>query len=87
MPQITANNITLAYDVLGKGPPVVWTTGGWFPRIGRDYLNAGYLSANYQVLLWDRRNSGASDIAIEDAPSEFHLWTDDLHWLLKGHRC
>jgi len=35
------------------------------------------------VLTWDRRNSGASDIAIEDAESEFHLWTDDLHILLQ----
>jgi pimeloyl-ACP methyl ester carboxylesterase len=48
----------------------------------RAYPSAEHLSANYQVLVWDRRNTGASDLAIEDAPSEVHLWADDLHHLL-----
>ena len=81
MPKIRVNNIVLAYEVFGQGTPVVWTPGGWFPR-DRAYLSAGRLSANYQALLWDRRNTGASDIAIEDVPSEMHLWADDLHHLL-----
>lgn len=82
MPKIKVNDVTLAYEVLGSGPPIVWTPGGWSEREVWTYLNAGCLSANYSVLVWDRRNSGASDIAIEDAPSEYELWADDLHYLL-----
>jgi pimeloyl-ACP methyl ester carboxylesterase len=84
VPKIKVNGVSIAYEVAGKGPPIVWTPGGWFPRNAFTYVFAGRLSANYQVLTWDRRNSGASDIAIEDAESELHLWTDDLHALLQA---
>lgn len=82
MPRMNVNNVTLAYEVLGDGSPIVWTPGAWFPRDNWVYLNAGCLAADYKVLLWDRRNCGASDVQLEDAPSELHLWTDDLHHLL-----
>jgi pimeloyl-ACP methyl ester carboxylesterase len=82
MPKITVNGVTLAYELFGQGPPVVWTPAGWFPRNEYSYLLAGRLSANYRVLLWDRRNTGESDIGIEDAPSDMHLMADDLHHLL-----
>ncbi|MEJ2263512.1 MAG: alpha/beta hydrolase [Anaerolineales bacterium] len=83
MPEIRVNNIELAYEVFGKGAPIVWTPGGRSPRDNWVYLLAGQLSANYKVLIWDRRNgSGASDIAFEEAPSDVHLWAADLHHLL-----
>jgi pimeloyl-ACP methyl ester carboxylesterase len=82
MPKAQVNGISIAYEIAGKGPPIVWTPGGWFPRNPFTYLFAGRFSANYAVLTWDRRNSGRSDVGIEDAESEFHLWTDDLHALL-----
>ena len=84
MPKIDVHGMNLAYEVFGEGPPIVWTSGGWLPRAERAYLLAGRLSVNYKVLVWYRRNSGASDIAIEDAPSEFYLWADDLHRLLNA---
>lgn len=84
MPTLRVNDVTLAYEVLGNGPVVVWTPGGWFPRNEWAYLNAGCFCADYTSLLWDRRNSGLSDVAIDDAPSEFHLWADDLHALLNA---
>ncbi len=82
MPSIAVNGVTLAYEVFGSGPTVVWSTHGWFPRDDLAYLVAGRLSAHYRVLLWDRRNSGASDVAMADTPSEHELWTEDLHCLL-----
>src|SRR5687768_6013810 len=82
MPRISVNGVSLAYEVLGDGSPIVWTPGGWFPRDNWVYLNAGSLASQYKNLLWDRRNCGASDVRIEDAPSELHLWADDLHHLL-----
>lgn len=83
MSKIKVNGVSIAYEVAGEGPPIVWTPGGWGPRNPFTYVFAGRFSANYQVLTWDRRNSGASDLAIKDAESEWHLWTDDLHALLQ----
>ena len=84
MPRINVNGVNLAYEIFGEGPPIVWTPGGWSPRDDFVYLHAKRLSPNYKVLLWDRRNCGASDLAIEDAPSEYYLWSDDLHHLLNA---
>jgi len=83
MPKAKVNGISIAYEVAGKGSPIVWTSAGWFPRQPGHYMFAGRFSANYRVLIWDRRNCGASNIAIEDAESEGHLWADDLHALLQ----
>lgn len=83
MAKIEVNGVSIAYEVAGEGPPIVWTGGGWFPRNPFTFVFAGRFSANYKVLTWDRRNCGASDMAIEDAPSDWHLWTDDLHALLQ----
>jgi pimeloyl-ACP methyl ester carboxylesterase len=44
---------------------------------------AEMLSSRHKVLVYDRRNCGASDILIQDVPSEFDLWVDDLHVLLE----
>jgi pimeloyl-ACP methyl ester carboxylesterase len=82
MPRLLVNGVTIAYEILGSGTPVVLTPGAWFPREPWVYVNAGCLSDQHAVILWDRRNCGASDVLIEDAPSELHLWTDDLHALL-----
>ena len=83
MSKVVVNGVSIAYEVAGEGSPIVWTPGAWGPRGPFTYVFAGRFSANYQVLTWDRRNSGASDLAIEDAESEWHLWTDDLHALLQ----
>lgn len=84
MPKIHVNRVTLAYETLGDGPPIVWTPGGWLPRDEWSYFYAGALANAYTVLLWDRRNSGASDLAVDEAASEFELWADDLHALLQA---
>ena len=84
MAKIKVNNITLAYETLGEGKPIVFTPGVFLPRDNWAYLQAGRFSKDYKVLLWDRRNTGMSDIGIEDSVSEWHLWTDDLHNLLNA---
>jgi len=86
MPTINVNGVTLAYEVFGKGPSVVWSTHGIGARGPLAYMVAGRLAANYRVLIWDRRNSGASDLAIEDAPSDQYPSSDDLHHLLQALR-
>ena len=36
----------------------------------------------YRVVIFDRRNCGASDVVIEGDESEYEIWADDLHELL-----
>ena len=81
MPNIQVNGCNIAYEEMGSGPPLVLNSGG---RNDRNQLRdlAGWLAEDHRVIIYDRRNTGASDLAIADAPSEFHLWADDLHEML-----
>jgi len=84
MPKITVNRVSLAYEVLGKGTPVVFTGGGFdVPKETARWL-AGRMSLENRALIYDRRNSGASDVLFEDVPNELHLFADDLHALLES---
>ena len=71
------------YEVYGyQGPWFVLTTGG---RSGLHRLVslAENLSHNgYRVLLHDRRNTGASDVAISSDPFEDVMFADDVAELL-----
>ena len=44
-------------------------------------LAEGIAAAGYRVLLHDRRNCGASDVAFDGSASEHEVWADDLHAL------
>ena len=74
----------LDYELLGpsEAPCLALTPGG---RAAKDALRslAEGLATRYRVLLWDRRNTGASDIYFGDAASEQELWADDLAALLQ----
>ena len=77
------------YEVLGSGPWVALTPG---ERSGREPLRLLALrvaQAGYQVLLYDRRNCGASDVVIARRKaadgtelSEQEIWAEDLNELL-----
>ena len=81
MATILIDGCTIHYELLGQGVPIVLTPGG---RAGRDAVRAlgDRLAGEYQVLLWDRRNTGASDVVIGN-DSEQATWADDLARLLK----
>lgn len=88
MPSANIRGVNINYRIIGEaGPFVALITGG--RRGHEEFLPlAGKIAAEgYRVLLHDRRNTGASDVAI-DAPesataSEEEIWTDDLHALLQ----
>ena len=82
MPKMTVNECTLAYEVLGEGPSVVFTPGG---RAGLEVTCqlAEQLSSRYRVLIYDRRNCGASEVSIAGSSSEWEIWADDVHALLE----
>jgi pimeloyl-ACP methyl ester carboxylesterase len=38
---------------------------------------------SYRVVIFDRRNTGASDVVIAGKDSEYEIWADDIHALLR----
>jgi pimeloyl-ACP methyl ester carboxylesterase len=38
--------------------------------------------AGHRVVIFDRRNCGASDVVVDGADSEYEIWADDVHELL-----
>jgi pimeloyl-ACP methyl ester carboxylesterase len=83
MPVAEIRGVSIHYDLIGtKGPWVVLITGG---RRGREEfvpLAQKIAAHGFQVLLHDRRNTGASDVVIDGEDGEEIIWTDDLAELL-----
>lgn len=84
MATVEVDGTTIAYEIVGEGAPWVLTPGGRFskdePGI-RDLADA--LAAHGQrVLIWDRPNTGASDICFTGA-SESEMQADKLAGLLR----
>ena len=83
MPLATVNGINLNYEILGtKGPSVALSPGGRRGMEGVQSLAQQVANAGYRVLIHDRRNCGASDVAFDGDDSEYEIWADDLNALL-----
>ena len=83
MPLASVRGVHINYEVLGKdGPWVALSPGGRRGIEGVQALGTLIAEAGHRVLLHDRRNCGASDVAIEGSESEYEIWADDLHALL-----
>jgi pimeloyl-ACP methyl ester carboxylesterase len=84
MPTATVNGVSIAYDVIGNGGrPWVITPGG---RYSKDYpgvreLAAALAETGNRVLVWDRPNTGASDVCFTGS-SESAMQADILAGLL-----
>lgn len=84
MPTATVNGVTLAYEVIGdRGTPWVLTPGGRFSKDvpGVRELAEALAAAGNQVLIWDRPNTGASDVHFGGS-SESAMQADALAGLL-----
>ena len=82
MPVATIRGVELTYEVLGeRGPFVALQPGGRRAGAALRSLAAKIAEAGYRVIIYDRRNTGASAIAIE-GDSENEEWAEDLHALL-----
>lgn len=83
MPVANVRGVGINYDVLGSGGPWIVLTGGGrmdlevFRPLGQHLADAGHL-----VVIHDRRNCGASDIALDGEGSEEELFADDTYELL-----
>lgn len=83
MPIATINGVNINYDTLGaRGPWIALSPGGRRELGNVRTLGDRLAAAGYRVLIHDRRNCGASDVAFDGSQSEYEIWADDLHALL-----
>jgi pimeloyl-ACP methyl ester carboxylesterase len=83
MPYTDIRGAQIKYAVLGdQGPWVALSPGGRRGMEGVQSLGERIAKAGYRVLIHDRRNCGASDVAFDGSGSEYEVWADDLHELL-----
>lgn len=86
MPFAKVRGVNINYEIVGKaGPWVALVPGGRRDMSGVKGLAECVAARGYRVLLHDRRNCGLSDVAIEGDESEYEIWADDLHELLRQH--
>ena len=85
MPVEQINGLGIAYEVIGQGEPWVITPGGRFSKDAPGVRElAGALAATRkQVLIWDRPNTGASEVCF-DGDSESVMQADALAGLLRA---
>jgi pimeloyl-ACP methyl ester carboxylesterase len=86
MPVSTIRGVNINWRTVGdRGPWVMMTTGG---RRGHDEFVplAEKIARNgFRIMLHDRRNTGASDLWIEDGEGEEATWLGDMHELMASH--
>jgi 2-hydroxy-6-oxonona-2,4-dienedioate hydrolase len=89
MPTVEINGGQVVYEVLGEtdSVPLALTPGG---RFSKDFPGVRPLAerltqGGVKVLLWDRPNTGASDVQISDRwLTESHMYADTLQQLIKN---
>ncbi len=79
------NGLGIAYEVIGRGEPWILTPGGRFSKEtdGIRGLAEALASAGKRVVIWDRPNTGASEVCF-DGDSESVVQADALAGLV-GH--
>ena len=84
MPLAQVRGVNLNYKVLGDhGPWVALSPGGRRDISGIELLASKVADHGYRVVVFDRRNCGASDVVIDGTESEYEIWADDIHELLR----
>src|SRR5271167_3490321 len=83
MPVATVRDIDINYQVLGdRGPWVALQPGGRRGLVGVKPLAERIAEAGARVLIYDRRNCGASGVSFDGGNSENEIWAEDLRELL-----
>jgi pimeloyl-ACP methyl ester carboxylesterase len=85
MPVAQVNGLGVAYELIGSGEPWALTPGGRFSKDvpGVRELAESLAATGKQVLIWDRPNTGASEVCF-DGDSESAMQADVLAGLLEG---
>jgi pimeloyl-ACP methyl ester carboxylesterase len=80
----TIRGVHINYKILGNdGPWVALSPGGRRDISGIELLAAKLAERRYRVVIFDRRNCGASDVVIDGQESEYEIWADDEHELMR----
>ena len=83
MPVAKVRGVDIIYDMLGdRGPFIAIQPGGRRGGVSVRSLGEKLAEAGNRVVVYDRRNTGASGVAI-DGEAENDEWADDLHELLR----
>jgi len=82
---VEIDGTTIAYEIVGEGRPWVITPGGRFTKEapGVRELAEALAAHDQRVLIWDRPNTGASDVCFAGA-SESEMQADHLAGLLNA---
>lgn len=84
MPIANVRGVEINYKILGdRGPWVALSPGGRRDIGGIERLAGKVADHGYRVVVFDRRNCGASEVVIDGTDSEYEIWADDLHELLR----
>ena len=83
MPMSKVRGVNINYKVLGdQGPWVALSPGGRRDITGIELQAKEVAARGYRVVIFDRRNCGASDVVIDGNDSEYEIWADDINELL-----
>ena len=83
MPVVNVRGVDINYEVLGdRGPWVAMQPGGRRGLVGVKPLAEKLAEAGNRVLIYDRRNCGASGVSFDGGNSENEIWAEDLRELL-----
>ena len=84
MPYAKVRGVDIHYQILGNSGPWVALSPGGRRDISGIQNQAGKLAdLGYRVVIFDRRNCGASEVVIDGNESEYEIWADDVHELLR----
>ncbi len=84
MPVTNIRGVAINYEVIcDRGPFIALQPGGRRGLIAVKSLGGKLAEAGHRGIVYDRRNCGASGVAIE-GESENEIWAEDLHELLAG---
>ena len=82
MPEVLVRGVRINYETIGSsGPWIALTPGSRRPYEELIDLSKAIARSGYRVLLHDRRNCGASEVAFDGSASEHEIWADDLYAL------
>src|SRR5207237_8025287 len=83
MPVATVRGVDINYEILGeRGPWVALQPGGRRALAGVKSLGEKLAESGCRVLVYDRRNCGASGVSFDGGGSENEIWAEDLRALL-----
>src|SRR6476620_6723442 len=79
MAEVLVRGVQINYETIGSsGPWIAFTPGGRRPYEELIGLSEAIARSGYRILLHDRRNCGASEVAFDGSASEHEIWADDL---------